>query len=313
METIPTERLATSPRVAASIVAEGLTKRFGSLTAVDDLTLEVQPGEVVGFLGPNGAGKTTTIRMLLGFLNPTAGRISILGGVPRQDPHLRHRIGYLPGDFRIDPTMTGQALFSWFGELRGKLNRRRVADLVERLQLDPSRPFGTLSKGNRQKIGLVQAFQHDPDVLLLDEPTTGLDPLVQRVFLELVRESAERGAAVLFSSHVLPEVERVATRIAIIRAGRLVTVAPVAELLERARHRVELHFAGPVAPSLFRDVPGVVAVEIHGANATITVDGAVGPAMAAALTGPSLLGVRSAGDDLEELFVSYYGPRGRGG
>lgn len=311
MESVQTEHASRSARTA-SIVTNGLTKRFGTLTAVADLGLVVHAGEVMGFLGPNGAGKTTTIRMLLGFLNPTAGRLSVLGGVPAQDPRLRRRIGYLPGDFRMDASMTGQALFDWFGELRGNLNRQRVAELVERLQLDPSRPFGTLSKGNRQKIGLVQAFQHDPDVLILDEPTTGLDPLLQRVFLELVREAAERGAAVLFSTHVLPEVERVATRIAIIRAGHLVTVAGVAELLERARHRLELHFAGPVAPDLFSGVPGVVDVAVHGASATIAVDGAIGPAMAAALTGPGLLGVRSAGDDLEDLFVSYYGPRETG-
>lgn len=311
MESVQTEHPSRSARTA-SIVTNGLTKRFGTLTAVADLGLVVHAGEVMGFLGPNGAGKTTTIRMLLGFLNPTAGRLGVLGGVPAQDPRLRRRIGYLPGDFRMDASMTGQALFDWFGELRGNLNRQRVAELVERLQLDPSRPFGTLSKGNRQKIGLVQAFQHDPDVLILDEPTTGLDPLLQRVFLELVREAAERGAAVLFSTHVLPEVERVATRIAIIRAGHLVTVAGVAELLERARHRLELHFAGPVAPDLFSGVPGVVDVAVHGASATIAVDGAIGPAMAAALTGPGLLGVRSAGDDLEDLFVSYYGPRETG-
>lgn len=297
------------PSVAPAIATEALTKRFGRLTAVSELSLAIQPGEVVGFLGPNGAGKTTTIRMLLGFLRPTSGRLSVLGGVPARDTGLRRRIGYLPGDFRIDPTMTGNELFAWFGELRGGVNRQRVRELVERLQLDPGRPFGHLSKGNRQKIGLVQAFQHDPDVLILDEPTTGLDPLVQRAFLELVREAAGRGAAVLFSSHVLPEVERVAARIAIIRAGRLVTIAPVDELLDRARHRLEFRFAGPVSPDLFADVPGVVAAEVHGPNATLAIDGAVGPALAAALNGPALLRVRSVGDDLEDLFVTLYDQR----
>jgi ABC-2 type transport system ATP-binding protein len=307
LETAPAQSRPASPAPAPAIATEGLTKRFGRLTAVSELTLAIRPGEVVGFLGPNGAGKTTTIRMLLGFLRPTAGRLSVLGGVPGRDTRLRRRIGYLPGDFRMDPTMTGNDLFSWFGRLRGGINRRRVEELVERLHLEPNRPFGKLSKGNRQKIGLVQAFQHDPDVLILDEPTSGLDPLLQHEFLELVREASERGAAVLFSSHVLPEVERVAARVAIIRAGKLVTIAPVDELLERARHRLALRFAGPIPPGLFAGVAGVVTAQVHGATATIAVDGAVGPALAAALSGPALLGVRSAGDDLEDLFASLYG------
>ena len=292
-----------------AITTDRLTKRFGRLTAVNDLSIDVRPGEVVGFLGPNGAGKTTTIRMLLGFIRPTSGRVGVLGGLPGSDAGLRRRIGYLPGDFRIDPTMTGNDLFTWFGELRGGLNRKRLTELIERLQLDPTRPFGHLSKGNRQKVGLVQAFQHDPDVLILDEPTTGLDPLVQRTFLDLVREAAERGAAVLFSSHVLPEVERVAARIAIIRAGRLVAISPVDELLDRARHRLELRFADAVSPALFEGAPGLAAVDVHGATATVAIDGAVGPTMEAALRGPGLLRVRSAGDDLEDLFVSLYGQR----
>ncbi len=296
------------PATAPAIATDGLTKRFGRLTAVSELSLEVRPGEVVGFLGPNGAGKTTTIRLLLGFLRPSSGSASILGDLPSGDSHLRRRIGYLPGDFRIDPAMTGDELFSWFGALRGGVNRRRVGELVRRLDLDPSRPFGQLSKGNRQKIGLVQAFQHDPDVLILDEPSTGLDPLIQREFLELVREAAERDVAVLFSSHVLPEVERVAARIAIIRAGHLVAMATVDELLDRARHRLELRFAGPVSPALFAGAPGVVEAEARDITATIAVDGAVGPAMEAALRGPGLLRVRSAGDDLEELFAALYGP-----
>lgn len=311
METLAISRDQTRPATLAqtpAIATDGLTKRFGRLTAVSELTFEIQPGEVVGFLGPNGAGKTTTIRMLLGFLRPSSGRLSVLGGVPRRDTRLRRRIGYLPGDFRIDPTMTGNELFSWFGELRGGLNRRRIGELVERMHLDPTRPFGKLSKGNRQKMGLVQAFQHDPDVLILDEPTSGLDPLIQHEFLEMVREAAARGAAVLFSSHVLPEVERVAARIAIIRAGRLVTIAPVGELLDRARHRLELRFAGPISSDLFTGVPGVVEVAVQGSVVTIAVDGAVGPALAAALNGPAVLGVRSVGDDLEDLFASLYAP-----
>ncbi|HZC99124.1 MAG TPA: ABC transporter ATP-binding protein [Actinomycetes bacterium] len=289
-----------------AIATDRLTKRFGAVTAVADLDLEVHPGEVVGFLGPNGAGKTTTIRLLLGFLRPSAGRCQVLGGSLARQAGLRRRVGYLPGDLKVDPAMTGEQLFSWFGRLRGGIDRARIGELVERLGLDPSTRFGTLSKGNRQKVGLVQAFQHDPDVLLLDEPTSGLDPLVQREFLRLVAEAAERGAAVLFSSHVLPEVERAASRIAIIRQGRLVAVSTVEELLDRARHRLELRFSQPPPAGFLQGVPGVRVDEVDGRTASITVDGPVGPALRAATELGGLLRVRGTGDDLEDLFVSLY-------
>jgi ABC-2 type transport system ATP-binding protein len=283
-----------------------LTKRFGALTAVSELDLEVEPGEVMGFLGPNGAGKTTTIRMLLGFLRPDAGSCSVLGGSPARDVALRGRIGYLPGDLKVDPAMTGMELFEWFGHLRGDSDRPRIDELVERLGLDPGRPFGTLSKGNRQKVGLVQAFQHDPDVLVLDEPTTGLDPLVQREFVRLLREATARGAAVLFSSHILPAVERIASRIAIIRSGKLVSVATVEDLLDIARRRLELRFAEPVSRDAFDGVPGVVEVEVEGQTAQITIDGAVGPALKAAVENGDLMRINNVGDDFEDLFVSLY-------
>jgi ABC-2 type transport system ATP-binding protein len=290
---------------AATIAAHGLTKRFGTLTAVADLDLEVAPGEILGFLGPNGAGKTTTIRMLMGFLRPTAGRASVLGS-RAGDIGVRGRIGYLPGDLRVDPTMTGAQLFAWYGRLRGRHGRARVDELTQRLGLDPSRPFGTLSKGNRQKVGIVQALCHDPDVLILDEPTTGLDPLVQREFLTLLAQAAGRGTAILFSSHVLPEVERAATRVAIIRAGRLVTVSTVDDLLDQARRRLELRFAAPVAAATFHGVPGVADAEVHDRTVVLAIDGPVGPALRAATDAGTLLRVNPAGDDLEDLFVSLY-------
>ena len=288
------------------IVTEGLGKRFGRITAVSNLSLHVDAGEVVGFLGPNGAGKTTTIRMLMGFIAPTSGHCAVLGGSLRSRPALRRDVGYLPGDFRIDPGICGRDLFNWFGRLRGGIDSRRVADLSERLELDATRPFRALSKGNRQKIGIVQAFMNDPEVLILDEPTSGLDPLIQRVFLNLVRESASRGAAVFFSSHVLPEVERIASRVAIIRAGRLVTFSTVDDLLDHARHRLELRFSDPVQPDLFAGVPGVVAQEVDGKTVVVTLDGPAGPAMKVASSRPGLLRVGSASDDLEDLFVKLY-------
>ena len=220
----------------AVIEIEHLSRRFGRLRAVDDLSLTVGGGEVLGFLGPNGAGKTTTVRTLMGFLPPTAGSARVLGRWPGDDVGVRSRIGYLPGDVRVEPGMRASQLFAWFAGLRG-VSTERAEELSERLGLDPSRPFATLSKGNRQKVGLVQAFLHDPEVIVLDEPSTGLDPVVQRELLAIIREAAARGAAVMFSSHVLPEVERIADRVAVLRAGRLLTLAPVHDLLDRARHR----------------------------------------------------------------------------
>jgi ABC-2 type transport system ATP-binding protein len=288
------------------IDAEGLSKRFGRLMAVRRLHLEVNAAEVVGFLGPNGAGKTTTMRLLMGFLRPTSGWCTVLGGRLDRDVELRRRVGYLPGDVRVDPTMTGTELFAWFGRLRGGLNARRLEELLARLDLDPSRRFRELSKGNRQKVGIIQAFQHDPDVLILDEPTTGLDPLIQREFLTLVRERAAAGAAVLFSSHVLPEVERLAHRVVIIRSGQLVRTSTVEDLLDTVRHRLELHFSTPIPEETFRGVPGVVEARLDGRMVTLTVDGPVGPAVRAAVQAGSLLRVSPAGDDLEDLFVSLY-------
>jgi len=288
-----------------AIVARGLTKRFGKVTAVADLNVEVAAGQILGFLGPNGAGKTTTIRMLMGFLRPTSGQASVLGARPGHTG-VRDRIGYLPGDLRIDPGITGTQLFNWYGRLRGRHNQRRIDELTERLGLDPSRAFGTLSKGNRQKVGIVQALCHDPQVLILDEPTTGLDPLVQREFLTLLGQLADDGAAVLFSSHVLPEVERAASRLAIIRAGRLATVSTVDDLLDQARRHLELRFAAPIPAGVFDRVPGVARAEVHERTAVLTIDGPVGPALRAATDAGTVLRVNPVGDDLEDLFVSLY-------
>lgn len=288
-----------------AVVAHGLTKRFGRLTAVADLDLEVSPGQILGFLGPNGAGKTTTIRMLMGSLRPTTGHATVLSG-QAGDIRVRNRIGYLPGDLHIDPTMTTAQLLRWYGRLRGHHNQERIDELAQRLRLDLSRPFGTLSKGNRQKAGILQALCHDPEVIILDEPSTGLDPLIQREFLALLEQAAERGVAILFSSHVLPEVERVADRVAIIRAGRLVTVSTVDGLLDQARHRLELHFTNPVSAQTFTGVPGVVQVQVHDRAVALTIDGPVDPALRVALDAGTLLRIRPTGDELEDLFVSLY-------
>jgi ABC-2 type transport system ATP-binding protein len=187
-----------------------------------------------------------------------------------------------------------------------------VKELTDRLGLDPQIRFGALSKGNRQKVGLVLAFMHDPDVLILDEPTTGLDPLVQREFLALTNEAAGRGAAVLFSSHVLPEVERIAAKVAIIQSGELVAFSTVDRLLARARRRLELHFADGVPEAALRDASGVSGINVDGNTATVTIDGPVGPALHAATETATLLRVGSVGDELEDLFVALFAPREAG-
>ena len=192
--------------------------------------------------------------------------------------------------------------------MRGDVDPDRVLALADRLHLETDRSFGTLSKGNRQKVALVQAFMHDPDVLVLDEPAGGLDPLIQREFRTMVIEAQDRGATVLLSSHVLPEVEIIATRVAMIRGGHLVNVSTVDELLARARQHLELHYTNPIPDSLFADVPGIVAADVAGNTASIVIDGPAGPAMRVAADQPGLLHVRSASDDLEDLFVSLYAP-----
>ncbi len=272
------------------------------------MSLSVAPGEVLGFLGPNGAGKTTTIRTLMGFLAPTSGGCTVLGRWPGDDISLRRRIGYIPGDFHVEPRMTPQELFRWYAKVRGGVDAGHIQALAERLQLETDRRFATLSKGNRQKVALIQAFMHEPEVLILDEPTGGLDPLLQREFRRMVLEATHRGATVLLSSHILPEVEHIATRVALIRTGRLVTVSSVDELLEHARQHLELHYSNPVPDSLFTDVPGVVSAEVTDNTVSIVIDGAAGPAMRAAADHPGLLHIRSTSDDLEELFVSLYEP-----
>ncbi len=261
-------RTAPSPDGEPVIRTEGLTKRFGDTVALDDLDLEVPRGCIFGCLGPNGAGKSTTIRILLGLLRPTAGSATVLGHDVVGDRRSVHRqVGYLPGDVSIDPDLTARQYLDYLANLRGGVERTTRDDLLDRLDLDPDRRVGTLSHGNRQKVGIVQAFQHAPELLVLDEPTQGLDPIVQRTFLDLLRETRDRGATVFLSSHVLSEVEEVADLVAVLRDGRLVAATSVAELAERTRRRVELTFVGE---------PDLVALgRLAGVDEVAATDGAV--------------------------------------
>ncbi|MDH6114379.1 ABC-2 type transport system ATP-binding protein [Kitasatospora sp. MAP12-15] len=238
-------------QTAAAIELEALTKSYGRKLGIDRLDLTVQRGEVFGFLGPNGAGKTTTIRCLVGLLRPTGGRVTVLGLDPVADHRrLAPRLGYLPGELRLYPELTGHQTLRLLGDLQGVPTPRR-AELCERLGLlaaDLARPVRAYSRGMKQKLGLVQAFQHDPELLVLDEPSEGLDPLVQESFFVLLAETAAAGHTVLLSSHVLPEVQRTCGRVAIVRDGRLVTVQAVAELRETRARRVRLVLADGLGP-----------------------------------------------------------------
>jgi ABC-2 type transport system ATP-binding protein len=268
-----------SIRASLESVSKRFRTRTSTIDAVDDLTLELRSGEVVGFLGANGAGKSTTMKMLAGTLTPTAGRVRVLGGDPRS-PATRRSIGYLPGDLVLPPSWTGERALRLFAGLRGA--GVDWTPWCDRLEYDPTRPIGALSTGNRRKLGVVQAFMSNPDLLLLDEPTSGLDPVLQRTFDELVAEARHRGAAVLLSSHVLPEVERSADRIAVIENGRLVRVATLEELRRGTEQRLEFVTTAPIAPALFEEVRRVAdAVEgdPSGRRLIVTVTGAVQPVL----------------------------------
>jgi ABC-2 type transport system ATP-binding protein len=286
------------------IRAVGLSKRFGSVQALHELDLEVERGEVFGYLGPNGAGKTTTIRLLLDFIRPTGGRVEALGG-SGADPAVRRRIGYLPAELPIDPRWTAQDLIDFYGMLRGGVDAGWVQELLGRFDLDPGRRVGELSTGNRRKVGIVQAVIHRPELLVLDEPSSGLDPLLQYEFQRLVRELAGAGTTVFLSSHVLPEVEALAGRVAILRRGELVTVAGVEQLRQQARQRIELRLARPADAGRFSGVPGVVEAQSDDTRIRLVVEGPVGPLLRAA-AGLEVQRIVTHEADLEDVFLSYY-------
>jgi ABC-2 type transport system ATP-binding protein len=283
-----------------------LTKRYGRERGIESLSLRVEAGEVFGFLGPNGAGKTTTIRTLLDLLHPTSGSARLFGlDSHRNSVAIRARVGNLPGDFAYDERLTGRELLEFFAALRGLRGVGDALELADRFEANLERPLRHLSRGNRQKIGLIQALFHRPELLVLDEPTSGLDPLMQEQFLAVVEEQRARGATVFLSSHELREVERACDRVGVVRAGRLIAVEPVARLRHRAFHRVVLAFDGPVRAEEFLAIPGVSDLVSEDGRLSFKVAGSLDPVVKAAAR-HVVRDVEITEPSLEEIFLGFY-------
>lgn len=284
-----------------------LTKFYGKQCGIEDINLEVRKGEVFGYLGPNGAGKTTTIRVLLDFIRPTSGIATIFGFNSRlSSVETRRRIGYLPGELSMYGNLTGAELLRYVSSLRGGTDLTYATDLAKRMDCDLTRHLKALSHGNRQKIGLIQAFMHKPQLIILDEPTIGLDPLMQQEFYRLISEARTDECTVFLSSHILPEVERVCDRVGIIREGRLVAVETVETLKSRALRRLEIHFARTVPPEGFVSVPGVRDVVVRDSVLSCTVIGSL-DALIKTAARFEVVNIISHEPSLEEVFLTYYG------
>jgi ABC-2 type transport system ATP-binding protein len=292
------------------IETASLTKPYGASRGINDVSFSVEEGEVFGFLGPNGAGKSTTIRLLMGLLRPTRGSAYIAGlDVWAQSTDVKRLVGYLPGEFNVDPAMTGAQVIEYLGNLSGAVDQAYVKQLVRRLELDPGKRFREYSRGNKQKVGLIQAFMHRPRLLILDEPTGGLDPLNQQEFYTLVAEAQAGGSTVFLSSHILPEVEHTCDRVGIIREGQVVKVDHVSTLKEIRHHVVEVGFAGAARPDWFASLPNISDVKLidDGDTVQMTVQDDLSAVIqtAAAHNAVSLV---TRQPSLEEIFLRYYEP-----
>lgn len=298
----------------AAIEITGLHKQYGRHTALHRLDLRVAPGTIFGLIGPNGAGKTTALRTLVDIIRPTSGTVRVLGEDPRRaGAPLRRRIGYVPGELRLDGRVTGHRLLSFYAQVSGPVAPRAAQDLADRLGVDLSRPLHALSKGNKQKIGLIQAFMHQPELLILDEPTSGLDPLMQREFQQMVREARDAGQTVLLSSHVLSEIQQTADEVVVLSAGRVVADGDVASLRLGSIRRVRAAIRGTDAADVrarFQAIPGVEALEVQASDAGLrisgTVDGAIDP-FVKELAQFSVDDLTVEEPDLEESVLRLYG------
>jgi ABC-2 type transport system ATP-binding protein len=291
--------------MTATIRTAGLTKRYGGTLALDALDLAIDQGEVFGYLGPNGAGKSTTISLLLGLTRPSSGTATIFGLDARRDaPAIHRRLAYVPSEANLWPALTGAETLRYLGNIHGSVDVAYRDELVGRFQLAPDKKVRAYSHGNRQKVLLIAAFAGRPDLLLLDEPTTGLDPLMEQVFRACVLEARERGQTVLLSSHILSEVEAVCDRVAMLRAGRIIEAGRLDVLRGLAALRVRADLRGP-APDL-SVVGGVSNVVIDGRTVECDVAGSMEPLLGA-LTAAGILRLTTRERSLEELFVSHYG------
>lgn len=291
-----------------------LRKRFGRHTAVDSLDLRIEPSTVFGLIGPNGAGKTTTLRMILDIIRPTEGALQVLGEDPRRGgPALRRRIGFIPGELRLDGRMTGRRMLDFYATVSGPVRNGSISGLADRLDLDLSRPVRTLSKGNKQKLGIVQAFMHEPPLLVLDEPTSGLDPLVQREFLRLVTDARDRGQTVLLSSHVLSEIQQTADVVAVLSKGKVVAEGDVASLRLGAVRRVRAGLASADESTIREQLsalPQVSELDVRGASDLVrvnaTVEGDIDP-LVKVLARHHVIDLAIEEPDLEESVLRLYG------
>ncbi len=294
--------------MTAIIEVDSLTKSYGSKRGIIDVSFQVEEGEVFGFLGPNGAGKTTTIRTLMALLRADAGTARIAGlDVWQQSVEIKRLIGYLPGELSLDPNLTGGQILEYFGHLRGGIDQAYLKQLIARLDVDPSRKFRQYSSGNKRKIGIIQAFMHRPRLLILDEPTNGLDPLNQQEFDRMVKEVRDDGRTVFLSSHILTEVEQTCHRVAIIREGQLVRVGSVEELKDIKRQEITITFANAVPIEAFKGLAGVEQVETlaDGHTLRLSVQGRADAVIKAAAQ-HSVVTLTSHEPSLEDIFLRYY-------
>ena len=294
------------------IDCKGLTKRYRGTheDALHDLTLQVKAGEIYGFLGPNGAGKSTTIRTLMNFIQPTSGSATICGrDIIRDSVAIKRRVGYLSGDLAMYPKMTGAQFLEYMGELRPPASKAYKAELIKRFKAEMHKPLGDLSRGNRQKIGIVQAFMHQPEVVIMDEPTSGLDPLMQEEFYELLSESRQRGAAVFSSSHILGEVQKMCDRVGIIREGKLVAERSIADLANEAAQTFDVVFKDKPPINKLRSIKGVQEISVHGNTVTLHFHGELKP-LFSELSQHDILKLDTQNLDLEEIFLRFYKQNG---
>lgn len=286
-----------------TVILRDLTKFYGSSLGVEGVDLDVAPGTVCGLLGPNGSGKTTILRMVLGLLTITRGTATVFGiDVATSPPAWRSRVGYLPGELSLYKNQTVQQYLSYLAALRSGDYSARIADLCSRMSLDPTKHIGDLSKGTKQKVAVVQAFMHSPDLLILDEPTSGLDPIIQREFEELIHEECARGAAIILSSHVMSEAERLSTHVSIVNKGRLVLTDDIASLKVRVVRSIELEFPQPVDPQAFHAIPNVQSVDRNRNIVTCTVVGSENALLRLAAD-MGVTAVRTHEQSLDQIFL----------